>query len=105
MEIVSAEITASKRREARTAEVPILWRHADNSLYANVQDKTDPPRFSLVVEQLPRRNGWDWTVWRPGKPDETSRHGRASSAVSAMAAAEAAARHWEVASRGQAGVE
>ncbi len=54
-----------------------------------------PLAIASIVEPLPRQNGWDWTVWRSGalRPGE-SRYGRASSGVSAMAAAEDAARHW-----------
>jgi signal transduction histidine kinase len=74
---------------------PVLWHKAENALFATVLVRSDRLRYRLIVEPLPRRDGWDWTVWRPGDAEETSRHGRASSVVSAMAAAEDAARHWE----------
>jgi hypothetical protein len=41
---------------------------------------------------LLRSDGWDWAVWRPGDSEETLRHGRASTVLCAMTAAEATAR-------------
>ncbi len=64
-------------------------------MFADVAARPGRLRYKLIVEPLPRRDGWDWAVWRPGEPEETSRHGRASSVVSAMAAAEDAARRWD----------
>lgn len=74
---------------------PVAWYKAQNALFATVLIRPGQLRYRLIVEPLPRRDGWDWTVWRPGDAEETARHGRASSVVSAMAAAEDAARHWE----------
>lgn len=79
----------------RDAASPVLWHKAENALYASVLISAGPLCFRLIVEPLPRRNGWDWVAWRPGELQDTSRHGRASSVVSAMAAAEDAAKHWE----------
>jgi hypothetical protein len=70
---------------------PVLWHKAENALFASVLAEPGQPRYRLIVEPLPKQNGWDWTVWRPGEAEETSRHGRASSVVSAMTAAEGAA--------------
>jgi hypothetical protein len=80
--------------ETPSGASPVLWHHTENALFASVLVRPGPRQYRLIVEPLPRRNGWDWAVWRPGDPDETSRHGRASSVVSAMAAAEDAARNW-----------
>jgi signal transduction histidine kinase len=74
--------------------VPVPWHKAGDALFAFVAAGADNIRHRLIVEPLPRRNGWDWTVWRPDQTDETPRHGRATSVVVAMAAAEAAARQW-----------
>jgi signal transduction histidine kinase len=72
----------------------VPWHKNGEALFAFVVAAPDNTRYRLVVEPLPRRNGWDWTVWRPESIDETPRHGRATSVVVAMAAAEAAARQW-----------
>jgi len=74
---------------------PVLWHKAENALFAAILVSPDQVRYRLIVEPLPRRNGWDWVVWRPSDSEATSRYGRASSIVSAMAAAEDAARLWE----------
>lgn len=107
LEVVDTETNAPLRRHdagwppydapARStadSTSPILWSKAEDALYAAVQVGRGQ-RYRLVIEPLPRRDGWDWTVWRPGEAEESSRHGRASSVVGAMAAAEDAARHWE----------
>lgn len=75
-------------------EFPVPWLKAENELFASVPSDGGEVRYRLVVEPLPRRNGWDWTVWRPGDDGQPPRHGRATSVVVAMAAAEAAARLW-----------
>ena len=79
-------------REDKVA--PVLWHKAENALFASVWEPSGQARYRLIVEPLPRRNGWDWAVWRADDAGEPSRHGRASSLVSAMAAAEDAARLW-----------
>jgi signal transduction histidine kinase len=73
---------------------PVLWHRAENAVFASVLVPPGQFPYRLIVEPLPRQNGWDWAVWRPGSNGQQSRHGRASSVVSAMAAAEDAARHW-----------
>jgi signal transduction histidine kinase len=74
---------------------PVFWHKAETALFASVPAGPGLLRYRLIVEPLPRRNGWDWAVWRPDDSREASRHGRASSVVSAMAAAEDAARRWD----------
>ncbi|MGD0432233.1 MAG: response regulator [Acetobacteraceae bacterium] len=85
-------------REASQAipwgELPVAWQRSDSVLFASLQPGTGMPTYRLIVEQLPRRKAWDWAVWRPGDPAGTSRYGRASSVIVAMAAAEEAARQW-----------
>jgi hypothetical protein len=76
------------------ATSPVLWHRAENAVFASVPGPLGQPHYRLIVEPLPRQNGWDWTVWRAGKDGQQSRYGRASSIVSAMAAAEDAAAHW-----------
>jgi signal transduction histidine kinase len=73
---------------------PVLWHRSENAVFASVVLPPDQVRYRLIVEPLPRQNGWDWAVWQPGGYGQRSRYGRASSVVSAMAAAEDAARHW-----------
>jgi signal transduction histidine kinase len=72
----------------------VLWQRAENAVFASVPGPPGQARYRLVVEPLPRQNGWDWEVWLPGSDGHRSRYGRASSVVSAMAAAEDAAGHW-----------
>jgi signal transduction histidine kinase len=72
----------------------VPWQKAENALFAAVASNRSGVQYRLIVEELPRRNGWDWTVWRPGGTREASRHGRASAVLIAMAAAEDAARLW-----------
>ena len=72
----------------------VFWRRAENAVFASVQGPPGGTRCRLIVEPLPRQNAWDWAVWRPGSDGQESRHGRASSVVSAMAAAEDAAGQW-----------
>jgi signal transduction histidine kinase len=74
---------------------PVLWHKAENALFASALVPPGTVRHRLIVEQLPRRNGWDWAVWQPGDTGEAPRCGRASSVVSAMAAAEDAVKHWD----------
>jgi signal transduction histidine kinase len=88
---VSHLLFAAAREDS---EPPVLWHKAETALFASVLIPPGEVRYRLIVEPLPRRDGWDWTVWRPGDTEETSRYGRASSVVSAMAAAEDTARHW-----------
>jgi signal transduction histidine kinase len=73
---------------------PVLWEKAESALFASVLVYPGPVRYRLIVEPLPKRNGWDWTVWRPGSGGKMSLYGRASSVVGAMAAAEDAAGRW-----------
>jgi hypothetical protein len=49
-------------------------------------------RYRLVVEPLLHGRGWDWAVWRPGDTEDTLRHGRTSSVLEAMSAAETEAK-------------
>jgi hypothetical protein len=51
-------------------------------------------RYHLIVERLPRRDHWDWTVWRPGDARKIARHGNAPSVPAAMRAATAAVQEW-----------
>jgi signal transduction histidine kinase len=95
------ELNSADERRAAAAnpsyangEFHVPWLKADNGLFAAVATAAGDVRYRLVVEPLPRRNGWDWTVWRPGGAAQPPRHGRATSVVIAMAAAEAAARLW-----------
>ena len=76
------------------AASPVFWHRAANAVFASVLVPPGQVRGRLIVEPLPRQNGWDWAVWRPGNDPQQSRYGRASSVVSAMAAAEDAAVHW-----------
>jgi signal transduction histidine kinase len=73
--------------------LPVAWHTAEDTMFASALSNLGRVHYRLIVEPLPRRNGWDWAVWRPGGADETTRHGRASSVLAAMAAAEATARH------------
>jgi hypothetical protein len=61
-------------------------------LFASAPSKLGEARYRLIVEPLLRSDGWDWAVWRPGDSEETLRHGRASTVLCAMTAAEATAR-------------
>jgi hypothetical protein len=79
---------------ARAGALSVPWHKNGDALFAFTVAPPDDTRYRLVVEPLPRRNGWDWTVWRPENSDEPPRHGRATSVVVAMAAAEAAAVQW-----------
>jgi CheY-like chemotaxis protein len=83
-----------KARPKPHAGLPVAWHKSDNALFASVQPCTGGIRYQLIVEQLPRRNAWDWACWRPGDTEDTPRHGRASSVTVAMAAAENSARQW-----------
>ncbi len=74
--------------------IPVLWHKAENSVFASVPADDGGVRYRLVVEPLPKRNGWDWTVWSPDDQEREPRYGRATSLVAAMAAAEATARAW-----------
>jgi hypothetical protein len=71
------------------------WSKAEDILSATVMAGRNGARYYLVAERLPADDGWDWTVWRQGDEPEASRHGYAPGAITAMAAAEGAARHWE----------
>jgi signal transduction histidine kinase len=84
---------ASARAEQHTMS-PVLWHRAENAVFASVLVPAGQVRYRLIVEPLPRQNGWDWAVWRAGHYGQQSRYGRASSVMTAMAAAEDAARHW-----------
>jgi nitrogen-specific signal transduction histidine kinase len=75
---------------------PVLWHRAENAVFASVPGPMGQIQYRLIVEPLPRQNGWDWTVWQPGNEGQQTRYGRASSIVSAMAAAENAAGHWVI---------
>ncbi|MGA3000705.1 MAG: response regulator [Acetobacteraceae bacterium] len=72
----------------------VLWHRAENAVFATVPGPSGQVHCRLIVEPIPRQNGWDWTVWRPGSDGRQSCYGRASSVISAMAAAEDAAGHW-----------
>jgi signal transduction histidine kinase len=87
---------------ARAETFSVPWHKNGEALFAFVTAAPADTRYHLIVEPLPRRNGWDWTVWRPEKTGEPPRHGRASSVVVAMAAAEAAAEQWVEPSRSNA---
>ena len=44
------------------ADAPVLWRNAEAALFATVQAEAGDIRYRLIIEPLPRRDGWDWTV-------------------------------------------
>jgi signal transduction histidine kinase len=88
---VPPEVSTTQRQNGQS---PVLWHRAENAMFASVPGRFGQVHYRLTVEPLPRQNGWDWTVWRPGNDGQQSRYGRASSIVSAMAAAEDAAGHW-----------
>jgi signal transduction histidine kinase len=71
---------------------PVAWHKAGDALFASAPSKLGEARYRLIVEPLLRSDGWDWAVWRPGDSEETLRHGRASTVLCAMTAAEATAR-------------
>ena len=71
------------------------WNKAEGILSATLVARCGGARYHLIAERLPASDGWDWTVWRQGDEPEASRHGYASGAITAMAAAEEAAWHWE----------
>ena len=71
----------------------MTWHTAGDAMFAAALSHLGRVGYRLIVEPLPRCNGWDWAVWRPGDNEVMTRHGRASSAVTAMAAAEATVRH------------
>jgi hypothetical protein len=75
-----------------TRHLPVAWHRTDDALFACATPGLGGAQYRLVVEPLLHRDGWDWAVWRPGDTEETLRHGRASSILEAMAAAEAEAR-------------
>jgi signal transduction histidine kinase len=75
-----------------TRPLPVAWHRTDDALFACATPGLGGAHYRLVVEPLLHRDGWDWAVWRPGDTQETLRHGRASSILEAMAAAEAEAR-------------
>jgi CheY-like chemotaxis protein len=72
----------------------VSWQKSGGTLFAAMRSAEGAISHRLVVERLPSRNGWDWAVWRPGEASDVSRHGRANSTVTAMTAAEQAARWW-----------
>jgi signal transduction histidine kinase len=83
-------ITSRKRHVAS----PVMWHRTENGMFASMSGAGFRGHYHLVVEPMPREPGWDWTVWRRGSKGKHARHGRASSVVSAMAAAENAAEVW-----------
>jgi CheY-like chemotaxis protein len=70
----------------------VAWRKSESGLFASL--RSGWTHHSLIVEPLPRKNAWDWTVWRPDEPEEAPRYGMATSVLAAMAAAEQAVRQW-----------
>jgi hypothetical protein len=72
----------------------VSWQKSGSTLFAAARSAEGLITHRLIVERLPSRIGWDWAVWRPGDASDVSRHGRSNSAVTAMAAAEQAARCW-----------
>jgi hypothetical protein len=84
----------AKSKAAPPERTMVSWQKSGGTLFAAARSAEGAIRHRLIVEQLPFRNGWDWAVWRPGDPCDFSRHGRANSAVTAMSAAENAARYW-----------
>jgi hypothetical protein len=71
------------------------WSKAEDILSATLVARDGGARYHLIAERLPADSGWDWTVWRPGDALTNSRYGYAPGAITAMTAAEGAARHWE----------
>jgi hypothetical protein len=71
------------------------WSRTKNILSATLVARCGSARYHLIAERLPANDGWDWTVWRQGDEPQASRHGYAPGAITAMAAAEGAAWHWQ----------
>jgi hypothetical protein len=71
------------------------WSKVEDIRSATLVARRGGARYHLIAERLPANDGWDWTVWRQGDEPEASRHGYAPGAITAMAAAEGAARHCE----------
>jgi signal transduction histidine kinase len=92
--------TTGKQRGTSSATVSesrgflVPWQKADDALFAAIATEHGDVRYRLVVEPLPGRNSWDWTVWCPDDAGQPPHHGRTTSVVIAMAEAEAAARLW-----------
>jgi hypothetical protein len=71
------------------------WSKTEDILSATLVARCGGARYHLIAERLPANDGWDWTMWRQGDEAASSRHGYAPGAITAMAAAEGAARHYE----------
>jgi hypothetical protein len=71
------------------------WSKDQDILSATLVARRGGARYHLIAERLPANDGWDWTVWRQGDEPGASRHGYSPGAITAMAAAEGAAHHWE----------
>ena len=65
----------------------LTWDTAQDRIWFARWDDTDTVlRFFAVVEQLPDRGEWDWSVWLPDDPKIT-RRGIARSALEASVTA------------------
>jgi site-specific recombinase XerC len=71
------------------------WLVTGQVMPVNPVARCGSARYHLIAERLPANDGWDWTVWRQGDEPQASRHGYAPGAITAMAAAEGAAWHWQ----------
>jgi hypothetical protein len=71
----------------------------DTVWFARSEDSVTGLRLYAVVESLPHRDDWDWSVWLPDGPKLTKR-GIARSAVEAATAADEAAEECLRESRG-----
>ena len=66
----------------------VVWERDGDAYYATVEYPTGTVRFRLVVERMD--HAWDWTVWKPGNPEVSVRHGVADTVQDAMREAESA---------------
>lgn len=73
------------------------WHSAGDNLLTAIVVGPGGSLYRLVVEPLPDRAGWDWTVWCPDEPPKKSRYGHARDRAAAIAAAEDQLRTWPVA--------
>ena len=81
-------VATQLEREAVVELVVGSWRRVDNMTYANEMVTDSGLRIHLTLERLPV-GGWDWTVWREDRPED-SRYGVAADPAAGFAAAERA---------------
>jgi hypothetical protein len=71
----------------------VFWSHDGKSLFSEARSEYGSTKYILVVEPLPGKQRWDWSVWQ--KNQAAVRYGVAPSIMTAIADAEAASRRWD----------